>query len=151
MRVKRRIGPKRSPGTADGLTRVQAERELRRRIEIDVVIAGAQRRTVGEAGEAYIEHLEFVMERKRTTLTDYRGYLRRHLSPFFGDRPLDRIDAARIEAFLRAKRGSGLSSNTVCNQLNFLHRRQAPSWRPAPRTAQGRGPLGHRSDPILRP
>ena len=123
VRVKRRIGPKRSPGTADGLTRVQAERELRRRIEIDVVIAGAQRRTVGEAGEAYIEHLEFVMERKRTTLTDYRGYLRRHLSPFFGDRPLDRIDAARIEAFLRAKRGSGLSSNTVCNQLNFLHRR----------------------------
>jgi integrase len=121
VRVKRRIGLKRSTGRADGLTRVQAERELRRRIETDVVIAGAQRRTVAEAGEAYIEHLEFVMERKRTTVADYRGYLRRHLAPFFGERPLDRIDAARVDAFLRAKRTSGLSSKTVCNQLNFLH------------------------------
>jgi len=121
VRVKRRIGLKRSTARADGLTRVQAERELRRRIETDVVIAGAQRRTVAEAGEAYIEHLEFVMERKRTTVADYRGYLRRHLAPFFGERPLDRIDAARVEAFLRAKRTFGLSSKTVCNQLNFLH------------------------------
>jgi len=54
VRVKRRIGLKRSTARADGLTRVQAERELRRRIETDVVIAGAQRRTVAEAGEAYI-------------------------------------------------------------------------------------------------
>lgn len=30
-RVKRRIGPKRSHGASDGLTRVQAEAELRRR------------------------------------------------------------------------------------------------------------------------
>jgi hypothetical protein len=57
VRVKRRIGLKRAAGSADGLTRVQAARELRRRIETDVVIAGTQRRTVAEAGEAYIEHL----------------------------------------------------------------------------------------------
>jgi hypothetical protein len=31
-----------------------------------------------EAGAAYLRHLEHVMERKRTTLQDYRGYLRRH-------------------------------------------------------------------------
>ena len=121
VRVKRRIGLKRSAGRADGLTRVQAERELRCRIETEVVIARAHGRTVGEAGGAYIEHLEFVMERKRTTVADYRGYLRRHLAPFFGERPLDRIDAARVEAFPRAKRTSGLSSKTACNQLNFLH------------------------------
>jgi len=107
VRVKRRIGLKRSTGRADGLTRVQAERELRRRIETDALIAGTQRRTVAEAAEAYVEHLEFVMERKRTTIADYRGYLRRHLAPFFGERPLDRIDAPRVEAFLRVKRGSG--------------------------------------------
>jgi hypothetical protein len=80
-RVKRKLGRKRRAGTADGLTRVQAERELRRRMETEKVVAGAKRRTVAQAGAAYIDHLEYVMERKRTTIADYRGYLRKHLAP----------------------------------------------------------------------
>jgi hypothetical protein len=48
----------------------------------DVVVAGAARRGVEDAGTAYIDHLEHVMERKRTTIADYRGYLRKHLTPF---------------------------------------------------------------------
>lgn len=120
VRVKRRIGPKRRPGTADGLTRTQAERELRHLIETEVVLHGAQRRTVEQAGAAYAEHLEHVMERKRTTLQDYRGYLRRHLVPFFGERTLDKIDAERVRRYLIAKRAEGLSSKTVQNHLNFL-------------------------------
>jgi integrase len=120
-RVKRRLGLKRTPGNADGLTRTQAERELRRRVDATAVVAQGQRRTIGEAGEAYIAHLENVMERKRTTIADYRGYLRRHLAPFFGDRPIDRMDAAKVEAYLHAKRRDGLSPKTVQNHLNFLH------------------------------
>ena len=46
VRVKRRIGPKRRPGTADGLTCSQAERELRHLIATELVLHGAQRRTV---------------------------------------------------------------------------------------------------------
>ena len=72
-RVKRRLGPKRRAGTADGLTRTQAEAELRRRMATERVVAGAGRRTVAEAGAAYIDHLEHVMERKRTTIADYRS------------------------------------------------------------------------------
>jgi integrase len=120
-RVKRKLGLKRTPGNADGLTRTQAERELRRRVDATVVVAQGQRRTIGEAGEAYIAHLENVMERKRTTIADYRGYLRRHLAPFFGDRPMDRIEPTKVEAYLQAKRRDGLSSKTVQNHLNFLH------------------------------
>jgi len=75
-RVKRRIGLKRRAGSADGLTRTQAEAELRRKIASEVIVAGRQRRTMAQAGEAYIDHLEHVMERKRTTIGDYRGYLR---------------------------------------------------------------------------
>src|SRR5689334_18607687 len=67
-RVKRRLGPKRRASTADGLTRTQAEAELRRLMASERVMAGASRRTVGEAGTAYIDHLEHVMERKRTTI-----------------------------------------------------------------------------------
>jgi integrase len=87
----------------------------------EVVVSGRQRKTVGEAGELYLAHLEHVMERKRTTLQDYRGYLRRHLVPFFGSRPLDKIDRARVEAFMTAKRQEGLSAKTVQNLLKFLH------------------------------
>jgi integrase len=120
-RVKRKIGPKRTPGTSDGLTRSQAERELRRRMETERVVAGPQRRTIDQAGRAYIDHLEHVMERKRTTLADYRGYLRKHLGPFFGEQSLEKIDPARITAYLLAKKRGGLSSKTVQNHLNFLH------------------------------
>ena len=74
-----------------------------------------------EAGEAYIEHLEHVMERKRTTISDYRGHLRVHLVPYFGSRPLDKIDRAQVEAFMLNRLHSGLSSKTVQNILNFLH------------------------------
>ena len=38
-RVKRKIATKRTPGTADGLTRAQAEKELRKRIERDVIVS----------------------------------------------------------------------------------------------------------------
>jgi hypothetical protein len=44
------------------------------------VIGGGERRTLEEAAAAYLRHLEHVMEPKRTTLQDYRGYLRRHLA-----------------------------------------------------------------------
>lgn len=56
-----------------------------------------------------------------STIQDYRGHLRRHLEPYFGDRPIDRIDADQITGYLKAKRGEGLASKTVQNHLNFLH------------------------------
>jgi integrase len=96
MRVKRKIAVKRTPGTADGLTRAQAEKELRKRIERDVIVATAARRTLGEAGNAYVDHLEHVMERKRSTIHDYRGHLRRHLVPFFGKRFKDALVQAGV-------------------------------------------------------
>ena len=81
----------------------------------DVIVAGAARRTVGEAGAAYIDHLEHVMERKRTTIADYRGDLRKHLAPFFGGRLLDKLDRARVESYLLAKKREGLSAKTIQN------------------------------------
>jgi hypothetical protein len=45
------------------MTRVQAERQLRERIESDtVVVSAGQRLSVAEAGERYVEHLEHVMD-----------------------------------------------------------------------------------------
>ncbi len=64
---------------------------------------------------AYIDHLEHVMKCKRTTIADYRGYLRKHLAPFFGGRPLDKIDRARVESYLLAEKRDGLSAKTIQN------------------------------------
>lgn len=134
QRVKRRLGPKRRTGASDGLTRTQAEAELRQRIATEVVVAGAQRRAVAEAGGAYIDHLERVVQRKHTTIQDYRGDLRRHLAPFFGGRPPDKIDRDRLEMFMLAKLTDGLAPKTVQNLLNFLTsaRWNGPSTWPPP-------------------
>jgi integrase len=120
-RVKRALGRKRTPGSRDGLTRAQAEAELRRRMQQDViVVARAERKTVAEAGERYIQHLARVKQRKRTTVQDYRGYLRRHPVPYFGERTLERIGPEQVEAYLHAKLES-LSPKTVTNHLTFMH------------------------------
>ena len=120
-RVKRSLGPKRTPGSRDGLTRTQAEAELRRRMQEGAVVIGrAERRTVGEAGERYLEHLARVKRRKRTTIQDYRGYLRRHLVPHFGVRTLDRIEPEQVERYMHSKLAT-LSPKTVTNHLTFLH------------------------------
>jgi hypothetical protein len=93
-RVKRRIGLRRVDGSGrEGLTRRQAEAELRRLMaETPTAVARETRRTVAEAGEAYVAHLEGVMQRKRTTIQDYRGYLSRHLAPHFGKRTIDSVE-----------------------------------------------------------
>jgi hypothetical protein len=38
-----------------------------------------------------------------TRAADYRGYLRRHLVPGFGERALDRIEPGDVETYLREK------------------------------------------------
>ena len=120
--IKRSLGPKRQPGGSRGLTRAQAERALQQLIDAERALpAVGERLTLEEAGERYLVHLEQVMQRKPTTLQDYRIYLRRHLAPFFAGRSLDRIDAQLVAEFLVAKRRDGLSSKTVNNQLTFMH------------------------------
>lgn len=153
QRVKRKIGPKRRPGSRDGLTRAQAERELHRRVESErtVIRSGL---TVADAGRLYLEHLEHVLERKPTTLGDYRSMLRRHIEPFFGERPLERIDADQVRRFLGVKKRAGLGTKTITNQLIFLHglfahsvKRGWVSTNPVAAVDRPRAPAG---DPDIR-
>ncbi len=120
--IKRALGPKRSPGGRDGLTKAQAERRLRELIdETRANPSVSERMTVADAGERRIDHLEHVMQRRPTTVQDYRIMLRRHLGPFFGDRPLERVTSDDVVAYIAAKSGHGLSAKTIGNHLNFLH------------------------------
>jgi integrase len=115
------LGPKRPQGSRQGLTRSQAEAELRRRMEEALVVSSRSGIALEEAGNRYITHLATVMERKPTTIQDYSIILRRHLVPFFGERPLAKVGPDDVAAYLLLKRRQGLAANTVRNQLNFLH------------------------------
>ena len=60
-------------------------------------------------------------ERVHAAVQDYRIMLRRHLVPFFGQRPIDTIEAADIGDYIVRKRRSGLAMKTVTNHLQFAH------------------------------
>ncbi|HWA54572.1 MAG TPA: site-specific integrase, partial [Solirubrobacterales bacterium] len=117
---KRKIGPRRQPGSSDGLTTAQAEREMQRRIELERPVIRS-RLTVEATGKLYLEHLEHVLERKPSTVGGYRSMLSRHIEPFFEDRTLERVTAEDIRRFLAAKKREGLSTKTVTNCLVFMH------------------------------
>lgn len=119
-RVQRKIGPKRQPGSREGLTRAQAERELQRRMESERTPVRA-RVAIEEAGERYLEHLEHVLERKPTTVADYGYILRGHLIPFLGSTALERLRPEDVSRYLVAKRREGLATKTITNHLVFLH------------------------------
>jgi integrase len=120
--VMRKLGPVRTPGSRDGLTRKQAEAVLRRRMqEVRAAPATYEHLTVGEVGERYLRHVEIVLERKPTTVSDYGSILRRHLAPFFGAQAIERITAEQVAAYMAAKASEGLATKTVSNHLNFAH------------------------------
>ena len=119
--VKRRIGPKRIAGTREGLTRTQAEAELRRLIGSMPVTPGqAERVTVGEVGELVVANVA-AKGRKRSTVLTYSSVLRIQLVPFFGKRTLDRISRREIQAFVEHMGRSGRSVKTTLNALGVLH------------------------------
>jgi integrase len=119
-RTNRKLGQVRQPGTKEGLTRSQAERELRRRVESEAPQAVAQRLTVSAAADRYVHHLEHVVGRKPSTVQDYRIMIARHLEPHFGDAPLDRIGADQVRAYIQSKTRDGYARQSILNQLNFL-------------------------------
>lgn len=117
----RKLGPIRQPGTRTGLTRAQAEARMRALMAETSLPASTERLTFEEMGRRYLQHLEEVMQRKRTTIQDYRIMLLRHLGPFFGATEVSKLDAADVAAYITAKRRSGLAIKTITNQLNFAH------------------------------
>ena len=119
--VKRRIGPKRIPSTRQGLTRTQAEAELRRMIgTVALPVARSERVTVADVGELLVAHVA-AKGRKRATVQTYDSCVRIQLEPFFGRRTLDRIGRREIEGFITHMRRTGRSPKTILNALGILH------------------------------
>lgn len=120
QRLKRRIGPKRAPGSRHGLTRAQAERALQRLIETERPSPTRPDVTVEDAGERLISQLE-ALGRKPTTLGTYRSLLRAHLATHLGGKSLDQVRVEDVEALVAAMRRGGTGSKTTRNALALLH------------------------------
>jgi integrase len=119
-RINRKLGPVREPGTRDGLTRPQAEGELRRRIEAEsATVAAHARVTVSEAGRRLIDHLEAV-GRKPTTITVYRSLLRTHIDRHLGARELDHVKPEHVERMIGTMRRAGTGPKTTVNAITLL-------------------------------
>jgi integrase len=120
-RVQRRLGLKRAAGASTGLTRTQAEAELRRQIATAVPIhrADGDRRTLDLAGTAYVQALR-EMGRKRTTITAVESAFKIWLSPHLGDRALDAITPQDVDDLIAVMRKKGISSKSIRNYLGTL-------------------------------
>lgn len=116
--VKRRIGAKRQPGSRDGLTRKQAEARLRELMQAVRHAPAEERLTFEQAAGRYLHHLEHVMQRKPSTVADYRIMVRA-LAGHFGGRAVDRIDADDVAGYMAAR--SELAPKTVQNHVVFAH------------------------------
>jgi len=102
QRVKRKLGAVRDPGSRTGLTKSQAEREMRRRMDAETAsVSVGDRLTVSQAGERLVDQLE-VYGLRPTTIAVYRSLLRTHLGQHLGDRELARVTPGEVEWMIAA-------------------------------------------------
>jgi hypothetical protein len=118
-RLNRRIGPKRRRGTGRGLTRTEAEAELRRMMASERPPTPEANVPFTAAAEHMLRHLE-ALERKQTTLTNYRSILRAQLIPSLGDVAMHRITAEQVEVLTVRMLREGKAPRTRASTLKLL-------------------------------
>jgi integrase len=118
--ITRKLGPIRKPGSRDGLTRKMAEARLRKLMSEVTVAPLYERMAVEEAGQRLIQHL-VTKGRKASTTVGYESYLRVHVAPFFGEKPIGDISKDDIEEFVASCLDNDQSIKSTRNYLGFLH------------------------------
>ncbi len=120
-RVQRKVGPARTEGRADGLTKAQAERELARLRdgELPETPQSRARVTMQEAGDELSRRLELKGRRKSHRMT-VESDLRNHIVPFFGAMTLNKVTPDDIERYVTTKQRV-LAIKTVRNHIGTMH------------------------------
>jgi len=118
-RLNRLIGLKREPGSSRGLTKTEADAELRRMMLRHRPLSVGEEITFGAAAELMLSELEEI-GRKETTLDNYRQILSYWLLPRFGEMPLNRIPRSRVEALATEMLTKGKAAQTRSNILKLL-------------------------------
>jgi integrase len=118
--IKRKLGAVRKPTTREGLTKAQAEQQLRRLMAETAAPPPAERLTVAETAGRLLTHLQ-TMGRKPSTLRSYRALLRAQIEPRLGQRPVAQLTQGDVERFMAVELSAGLKPKTIANALGFLN------------------------------
>ena len=118
-KIRRRVGPARTPGEADGLTKSNAEQRFRVMREAAQPAPPSEPVTMERAGRELQRRLE-IRGRKASHRLTVASDLRNHIAPFFGSTELGRIEPRDIERYIAAKLET-LAPKTVRNHLNTIH------------------------------
>jgi integrase len=120
QRIERRLGAKRATGTSEGLTKSQAEAEMRRQIATArPARATGDRLTLTAAAERYRASLA-TLGRKRSTLTSVESTCRVWLEPHLGDRTLDAIRPEDVEDLIASMEKAGVGAKSIRNYIGTL-------------------------------
>lgn len=122
--LNRKVGPIRSPGGRDGLTRAQAERAFRRMQDEEDRAPRSARR----ADTPSVDDIADLLRRKQKLEGARKSYRencesmqRVHISPRLGSLPVTEVSRSHVEALGGAMLGKKLSPKTTRNTLSFLH------------------------------
>ena len=123
-RMNRKVGQARVRGEKDELTRSEAERALRRLIEVESLrpppTIDERPRTVDDVADELRERL--AIEGARLSYRQNTESMQRvHISPVLGTRRIDAVTRQDVERLGRSMLGRGLSPKTVRNVMTFLH------------------------------
>jgi integrase len=118
-KIMRKVGPARTPGERDGLTKTQAEHRFRKMREAERPRTSTKRVTMLEAGEELCRRLA-LRGRKKSHRMTVASDLRNHISPFFAGTELAKIEPRDIERYIAVKLAT-LAPKTVRNHLNTMH------------------------------
>lgn len=121
-RLNRRLGPVRSTGEADGLTRREAERAFRHLQDEEErhPTRAAVRHTVNDAADALRQKLALVGS-SRSHLRNTETMQRLHIGPALGDQTLQKVTRQEVEQLGERLLARGLSPKTVRDVIVFLH------------------------------
>ncbi len=118
-RVNRKLGKARARGMADGLTRLQAEAELRKRIDAEQNVVPIDRRlTVEGAGDRVIARMQ-AKGRKKSHRDTAVGHIRR-MAAYFDKQSLDSINEDDLEDYMAVLARNGLGPKTIRNYMGTL-------------------------------
>src|SRR4051812_4726446 len=123
-RLNRRVGPVRSVGESDGLTRRDAEKRFRHmqdEEERHPTPAAAVRHTVNDAADALRQKLALIGS-SRSHQRNTETMQRLHIGPALGDRQLQKVTRRDVEALGEGLLARGLSPKTVRDVVVFLNR-----------------------------
>jgi integrase len=122
-RLNRLLGPMRATGSAEGLTRTEAEKVFRKAREKEEQTPRPKvtaRITVDDAGDS-LRRKQKLEGARKSYQEGCESMQRVHISPRLGSLPVAGVSRAQVEAVGTAMLEKGLSPKTVRNVLSFLH------------------------------